>query len=141
MATQNEKSQAPGMFGDILRGMRRMTELAIAQTQVALLQTQMQMAHQWLEGTMKHVTPEVAHWLPAGKPGSIGAQYAHVALTEDYFIHRLLQSKTPLMDGSYAEKLGLPQLPPSRSNWGEWGRVIQVDLEQLRAYARAVYSA
>lgn len=97
--------------------------------------------YQWLEGTMKQVTPEVAHWLPAGKPGSIGAQYAHVALTEDYFIHGLLQAKSPLMAGAYAGQLGKTQLPPSRSNWGEWGRVIQGDLEQLRAYAHAVYSA
>lgn len=43
MATQNEKSQAPSMFGDILRGMRRMTDLAIAHTQVVLLQTQIRM--------------------------------------------------------------------------------------------------
>jgi hypothetical protein len=62
-----------------------------------------------------------------------------VADTERSQHNGLLQAKSPLMAGAYAGQLGLPQLPPSRSNWGEWGRVIQGDLEQLRAYA--VYSA
>lgn len=120
-----------------------MTNLVDTQTQVALVQMQMRTAHNWLEGTMQQVTPAVAHWLPAGTPGSIGAQYAHVALTEDFFVQRVLRNQPLLMAGPYAGQLGLSELPPVRGegDWGRWSRAVQVELDLLRAYARAVYSA
>ena len=120
-----------------------MADLVDTQTQTALLQMQIRTAHNWLEGTMQHVTTAMAHWLPAGNPGSIGAQYAHVALTEDYFVQSVLRGRVPLSAGPYAGKLGLSELPPARGqgSWGQWSRAVQVDLDLLRAYARAVYSA
>jgi hypothetical protein len=118
-----------------------MTDLVAVPTQVALLQMQMSMAHHWLEGTMKQVTPAVALWRPSGRPGNIGSQYAHVALTEDYFIQVALRHETPLMAGAYAGKVGLSEIPPIGGSWDKWSQGVQVDLDKLRAYAHGVYGA
>jgi hypothetical protein len=87
------------------------------------------------------VTPAVAHWLPTGKPGSIGAEYAHVALTEDFFVNGILRKSAPLMAGTFAGKTGLSELPPTGGSWGKWSQSVQVDLDKLHVYAQAVYSA
>jgi hypothetical protein len=124
-----------------MKDIEEMTDLTATQTQVALLQMQMRMAHNWLEGTMQGVTPAIAHWLPEGKPGSIGSEYAHVATNEDYFVNVLLRRGAPLLATSYAGKVGLGELPPTDGSWGEWSRTVQVDLDKLRNYAHAVYAA
>ena len=103
---------------------------------VSLLRQQLKMAHNWLEDTMADVTSDQAHWVPAGKPNPIGAQYAHVIFGEDFIINSVL-GKSPLMMTAFAGKTGASELPPM-GDWGAWAHQLKVDLPALRAYAKAV---
>jgi hypothetical protein len=41
---------------------------------------------------------------------------------------------------SYAGKTGASE-PPPPGDWGAWGRSVRVDMDQMNAYAQAVYAA
>jgi hypothetical protein len=106
----------------------------------SLLRSQFQSAHNWLEGTLADVTQDQAHWIPDGKPNPIGAQYAHVLLSEDLILS-LVKGKTPLMMSSHTgDKMGISE-PPPVGPWGEWARSVRIDLPALRAYGQAIYAA
>ena len=110
-----------------------------------LLREQLQVAHQWLEGTMADVTPEQAHWTPPGIATPLGASYAHVLTSEDMIIKGMLQQTAPLLASTWAGRTGLSEPPPMPGPaWGEygpWTRRVQIDLPALRAYGQAVYEA
>ena len=65
-------------------------------TTVDLLRAMFQNAHETLEGTMKDVTPEQAHWLPPGKALPISAQYAHTIGGEDACLDMFIRKAPPL---------------------------------------------
>jgi len=52
----------------------------------ALLREQFKQGHEFLEGTMQGVTSEMAHWPPPGKAQALGANYAHVLISEDFLV-------------------------------------------------------
>lgn len=106
----------------------------------SVLRSQVEMAHQILEGTMADVTPEQAQWLPPGNAVPLGATYAHMVMGEDMMINMMLQGKQQLRDTSHAGKLGLSEPPPGTGQpWEEWSRSVKVDLPALKQYAQAVY--
>ncbi len=107
---------------------------------VTLLRSQYGAAHNvWLEGTMKGVTAEQAHWAPPGRALPIAAHYAHVVIGEDVLLASMVRKVTPLAMGAFAGKAGVSE-PPPMGPWDEWGRRVQVDLDALRQYAQAVYA-
>lgn len=117
------------------------TETVLRATEV--LRQQFQEFHEALEAAIADVTNEQAHWTPPGSANPIGATYAHVVLSEDMGIHALLQGKPTLSSGARAERLGLSSTAPmgGSAGWGDWARAVRVDLDALRRYASAVYSA
>ncbi len=117
-------------------------------TRVAMLREQLREAHQFLEGTMEGVTPDQAHWTPAGMALPIGAHYGHIVILEDFGIGAIVAGGTPLFAGRRAGRTGFSALPPLPSpaspgipDFGEWARAVKVDLPTARGYAREVYEA
>jgi hypothetical protein len=105
-------------------------------------------AHQTLEGTIDGVTHEQAHWHPPGIAHPVSATYAHVILSEDATINGMFRGQAPLFAASWAGKTGISELPPMLNpqkpgfpDWSQWGRRVRVDMEKLRQYTKAVYSA
>jgi hypothetical protein len=114
-----------------------------SQAQISLLRSQFQAVHHgWLEGTMQGVTAEQAHWqAPGGRSAPIGAQYAHNLLAVDFLFTAIARQGVPLAASSFAGKLGLSEPYPMQGDWGEWASRVQVDLDQLRPYAQAIYAS
>jgi len=108
----------------------------MSSTVVEHIRESFQQAHWWLTGTMEGVTAEVAHYQPAGVAMPIGAEYVHVAVSEDYFVS-LLQGRAPLM---MSHPTGANSPPPSDQPWIGWSRTVRVDLDQARAYHQTVYA-
>jgi hypothetical protein len=108
---------------------------------VALLRLQLESAHVLADRCLEGLTPEQLHWRPPGTAHPISATYAHMVLSEDWFIQTHLQSRPPLYDASWSGKSGFSALQPEGGAWEEWARTVQVDLSALQAYARAVYAA
>jgi hypothetical protein len=105
---------------------------------VAQLRAQLQFAHNWLEGTLAGVDDSLANELPTGdKVASIGANYAHVTVAEDYFVNAMLKGGAPLLAGINP---GISE-PPPMGQWDAWGRSVQADITAQRAYAQHVYAA
>jgi len=77
-----------------------------------LLREQFKQGHEFLEGTMQDVTSEMAHWLPPGKAQTLGANYAHVLISEDFLVNGLLKGAAPLLASTQAGKVGVSELPP-----------------------------
>lgn len=110
-------------------------------TAVNILLEQLKEAHQWLEGTMEGVTDEVAAFMPPGKANPIAGTYAHVVMSEDFFVHGLLQGKKPLMEASWKDKTGASELQPTEweKAYPAWLKAVKIDVAKIRAYAKAVY--
>ena len=106
-----------------------------------ILLGQFKNSHDWFKNTVGDaITSDQLHWKPDGKPVPIGAHFIHVVVTEDFFVNTL-RGQQPLMAGEYAGKIGASEMPPQGGPWDEWARSVQVDLDQARAYADAVFSA
>ena len=108
---------------------------------IELIREQIRVAHDWFEGTMADVTPEMAAWTPGGQAHPIGSRYAHMVVSEDMLIHVILQAAAPVYAGAYAGKTGLKEPEKAFHVSLEWARQVEVDLEAMREYARAVYAA
>lgn len=103
---------------------------------VSNLRTQLQFAHNWLEGTLSGVDDMLANEIPnGGKVATIGANYAHVLAAEDYFVNVLLTGGAPLI---MRMSSGISE-PPPPGTWAEWGHSVKTELGALRSYAQAVY--
>src|SRR5579859_4553995 len=102
------------------------------------LRTQLQVAHNWLEGTLHNVDDSLANDLShGGTVATIGANYAHVVTGEDYFVNALLTGGTPLM---MRMSSGISE-PPPPATWAAWGHAVKTDIDMLHAYAQAVYAS
>jgi hypothetical protein len=108
---------------------------------VSLLRQQFKTGHHFLKGTMEGVTSEMAHWTPLGKAQPLGANYAHILISEDFLINGLLKGAVPLLASTWAGKVGVSILPPQAPPWNNWAGQVQVELEALRDYGQAVYEA
>ncbi len=115
--------------------------MSMPNTGCSILRQQFKMGHEFLEGTLQGVAAEQAHWTPPGKAQPLGANYAHVVLTEDFIINALLQGAAPLMASTWAAKNGVSEMPPQAPPWNDWASRVQIDLAALHSYAQAVYEA
>lgn len=100
-------------------------------------------AHEFLEGTVADVPPQLLDRHPGGTANPIGANYAHVVWSEDLGTNVMLKGGKALGMTTWAGRTGLSDLPPlaPTASWHEWARRLRVDLPALRAYAGAVYAA
>ncbi len=108
---------------------------------IALLRGQLESAHFLTERCLEGLTLAQLQWRPPGTAHPIGATYAHMVLSEDWFVQTHLQSRLPLYDGIWAGKTGFSAPQPEGGAWEEWACTVEVDLPALRAYAGAVYAA
>src|SRR5260370_40722985 len=103
-----------------------------------LLREQVKQVHQYVEGIMADVTPELAHWHPPGTiVNSLGGNYAHIIVAEDLVINAILKGGAPLFASTWAGKTGMSTLPPLPTpetpglpSWQEWS--TQVDRKSTR---------
>ena len=109
----------------------------------ALFRQQVLDARNFLEDTMKDVTPEQAAWNPGGQAMSIAANYAHVVTSQDGGLHGLLKGVAPLMASTWAGRTGFSEPPPfgPGTDLHGWANRVTIDLSALRQYAQAVYDA
>ena len=107
---------------------------------LAILRQQFKECNEWLEATMAGVTPEQAHWKPAGSANPLGATYAHALMTQDYVANMAIKGGAPLAATTWAKKVGISEPPPKDeiTAWALWARLVQVDLAALKAYGQAV---
>jgi len=110
----------------------------------SMLADALKSAHETLEGTMQGVTDEVAHKQPGGKAVPIGAVYVHAIVSEDIMMVGWAMKEKPLLEGEWAQKLGISHPHPAmdqdwEKNFIEWIRVLKMDLPKFQEYAKAVY--
>lgn len=111
---------------------------------VKILLDQLNDAHNAFRGTMEGVTDEIAHFQPEGTANPIAGTYAHLIFSEDFFIHMLIQGKTPLMEQKeWKDNTGASEVQPSEweTAYPKWLREVKVNLDQFRKYQEAVFSA
>ncbi|MBA3724682.1 MAG: DinB family protein [Candidatus Levybacteria bacterium] len=113
-----------------------MNKLSVGQ----ILLDQLKDAHESMNGTMTGVTNEIARYMPPGKANPIAGTYAHLIMSEDFFIHMLLQNKPPLFETAWKDKTGASELQPSEweTAYPKWLKEVTVDIDQMQQYAKAV---
>ena len=104
---------------------------------ITLLSQQIRRAHEIVEGTVADLTPEQAHWPPAGKALAAAPLYVHLASGEDLFLN-MMTGRQPLAMGPYAGKTGASE-PHPMGGYEEWAGRVKVDLPQLQEYVKAVF--
>jgi hypothetical protein len=119
-----------------------MTMSASTGTRAELVRQIVSDARQVLEGTMADVTQQQADFIPPGIANPLGATYAHVVCSEDTIVQGMFRQVAPLAASAWADRTGLsepmPTPGPDWVNYQPWTRRVEIDLDQLRAYARAV---
>jgi uncharacterized damage-inducible protein DinB len=108
---------------------------------IDLLKSQIQMSHNFLDGTFADVTQEQADALPGGRAHPIGATYAHLLLAEDVILSMMVRGTQPLVMSTYAGKAGVSEPPPmggSAEDTFAWANRVKVDLGQAKEYGHAV---
>lgn len=95
-------------------------------------------ASNYLNMLMADVSQEQAHWVPPGTAQTIAATYAHALANTDWQYHTLFKGNPALYEGAWADKTGITPLSPFITP--EWGKSVQVDLAQARAYGDAVFA-
>ena len=105
-----------------------------------LLRNQFASVHQFLDGTMSDCSQETADYQGEGwNVGPISAIYAHIAITQDGIVHRLVQGRAPLLETEgWGERLGVDGAGPRDS--GAWAGK-RFDLATVRDFAAAVQAA
>jgi hypothetical protein len=112
---------------------------------VELLRSQLENAHQTLEGTVGDISEADAHREPGGRAFNVAALYAHVVFAEDYIVQGMLRQAAPLAATTWAGKTGFsePMPQPGGDGWADghdaWARALKADLKQARQYAQAVH--
>src|SRR5258706_7653510 len=76
----------------------------------------------------------------------LGATYAHLVFSEDAIVAGMLEGKAPLSETEWKDKTGANSpMPAMDENWEkanyEWSKSVQVDMNKMREYAKAVYAA
>jgi len=90
---------------------------------------------------MQGVTPEQAHWHPPGIANPLGATYVHTILIQDFVADVLIKGGPPLAATAFGGKIGISEMPPVEGDitaWDLWGRSVEVDLDAVREYGKAV---
>jgi hypothetical protein len=109
-----------------------------------VLKDALEFAHRYvLEGTMEGVDDELANRRQDGTANSIGSTYAHVVLSEDHIVNRMIRGETPLSEDSWAGRTGVDRPMPwsSVDALRDWYGSVQVDVNLCRQYAAAVHES
>lgn len=113
-------------------------------TALDLIKEALKGARETFEGTVADLTPDMfAQQVGAALP--IEAVCAHLLLSEDMTINKLLQGKPPLFESTWQNKTGVsPLMPPMGATWNEdhakWAKEVTVDLPAFNKYKQAVYA-
>ena len=108
---------------------------------IELLKGQIQMANQFLDGTVADVSVEQAHAVPGGTAHPIGASMVHIALAQDVVLNMMVRGSQPLIMTEWAGKAGISEPEPmdrSAESLLAWANRVKVDLPQFQEYAKAV---
>ena len=106
-----------------------------------LMRWQFRLMHRLLDTVADEIGAEHSR---GGSPGIVaraGACYAQIVLCEDVSVHSALAVGPPLALTIWAGRTGLSELPPLAGpiDWRAWTRRVRLaDMDELRAYARAV---
>ena len=76
---------------------------------IELLKGQIQMANQFLDGTVADVSEEQAHAVPGGTAHPIGASMVHIALAQDVVLNMMVRGSQPLIMTEWAGKAGISE--------------------------------
>lgn len=108
-----------------------------------ILTEQLKDAHNWLNQTMDGVTDKVAAYKPAGKANPIAGTYAHLIMSEDFFVNGMLQGKKTLMETTFLNKTGASEVQPTewQTAFPKWLREVKVDIKKMQKYTKAVHEA
>ena len=107
-----------------------------------LIKQQLDITRMVVNGTMADITTDQAMAAPAGKAHPIGANLAHLIMSEDNVVNGALKGAQPLMLSTFAGKTGVSEPPPAPGGDRDgWAKRVQVDIPALREYATAVHEA
>lgn len=106
---------------------------------ITLLRDQAKAAHTFYDATAADVTQEMADWIPPGMAHKVGAEYAHLAVSEDTLVNALLKGGAPLFASEWAGKTGISE--PQMYNALDWSQRVKVDMAEARKYNAAVFAA
>jgi hypothetical protein len=109
----------------------------------ALLRWQFRVAHELLEAAIERLTDEAVLHRPTCAAASPGACYAQVVLCEDLSVNGVLNAGTPLALSTWIGRTGVSEIPSlaDPTSWYAWARRVQLNVGELRPYARAVYAS
>jgi hypothetical protein len=115
----------------------------MAKITTPLLASEFKEAHGFFLQTMEGVTNEIAAFMPPGKANPISGIFAHAVISEDFFIHMLLQGKQPLFLTTWKDKTGASEIQPTEweTAYPKWLKEVKVDVNQMKKYAEAVYAS
>lgn len=107
-----------------------------------LLLEQLKDAHKYMDQTMEGVTNEIASYVPPGKANPIAGTYAHLIMSEDFFVNSMIQHKQPLFATDFLDKTGASEIQPTEweTAYPKWLKEVKVDIEKMNIYAQAVYT-
>jgi hypothetical protein len=106
------------------------------------LKEQIQMTRMVFDGTIADVSGDDCGKLPGGTAHPIGALYAHSVMSEDFVINTMVRGGAPVMMSSFAGKTGVSEPPPAfGGDLHSWAMKVQVDLDALKKYDKAVRAA
>lgn len=112
-----------------------------------LLKEQLKSARETFESTAADIKKEDLHKTSGGIAFPLGATYAHLVFSEDAIVQGMIQGKPALFTtDEWKDKTGANSpMPPMDENWekanSDWSNTVQVDFDQMREYAKAVYEA
>lgn len=113
----------------------------MANVKTSMLREQVKRAGGVLEGVMKGVTEEMAHWQPGGTANSIAANAAHVITAVDGVVNGMLKGEAPI---GMSMSTGMNEPPPmdeNRFNWHDWGTRVRLNLSEFHEYAEKVLAS
>lgn len=103
-----------------------------------LLAGQYKQSHQILKGIVADVPPEMLNQRDGnGTAGSIGSIYAHIVMSQDAMLSKVLGESTLYESGGWAEKVGIEH--PGIFQSPEWSAAVEMK-PGFDAYADAVFA-
>lgn len=109
------------------------------------LKEQIAMTRFVVDSTLKDISQEDCMKPVSGTAHPIGATYAHMVLSEDFIVNMMARGGTPLVMSTFAGKTGVSEPPPMPGSPADqilaWANRVQIDVEALKEYEKAVRSA
>jgi hypothetical protein len=102
--------------------------------------------HEALDGSLKGLTPQQLHAVPAGHPkaNTIAWNVWHYVRTEDNVVRFVLQNRRPTvwLEGGYADKLGLPPVAQGTGMTTEEAQALRIkDVPLFTEYVKKVWAS